>query len=81
MIGLFSVLNLSKTFNYQILHYKVAKNLLEVIKYKMKYNCYAKIFLLPLIIKTFRAIDFNLLESRDFKVRLYPSKYFKAWIF
>lgn len=81
MTGLLSVLQLSKTHNYRILHFKVAKNFFEVLRYKMFGLYITKIRLLPLIIKLFREIDFNFMDTSVSHIRLYPAKYIRAWLF
>lgn len=81
MLGILSILTISKKYNYKTLHYKAAKNFLDLLKHKMRYQYYKKILLLPLIIKVFKHIHFALLRDKNFKVSLYPSKFFLAYFF
>ena len=81
LTGVLSVLTLSKQYNYQILHYKLAKNFLDVLKHKMCCRYWEKVLLSPLIIKVFKAICFDMLKNKDFQVKLYPSKYLRAYFF
>lgn len=81
LTGVLSVLTISKQHNYRILHYKLAKNVLDMLKYKLRYRYCEKIRLLPLIVQAVRSIDFGVLRDDEFSVRLYPSKYLRAFLF
>ncbi|MBO7081482.1 MAG: glycosyltransferase family 2 protein [Neisseriaceae bacterium] len=72
LTGVLSVLNLSKQHEYSILHFRMAKNFLDALAFKLRYRYIEKFRLLPLMIRVYKAIDFKMMGNAHRTLHLNP---------